>query len=218
MKLIASFGPKVAKYKLNNQETDSLFKICVPDKEKDHSSNLVGFISEEMIILDKLQKLDVFKTISNNMEDYLQNVDSGFWTDAVKSNELSNYLQCTDAWYNKQVKHEYNPIHNHILSADLVCVIYPKVKLDSDVTYYNTNTNLKQVGQLNFSYGEPEQNGFGLRTLTVEPEEGDMYVFPSNLSHFTCPVLGKSERYSISCNYRFTSLARRLFKNLGYKY
>lgn len=218
MEIIGNFGPKVAKYKLTNQETDSLFKICVPKKQEDYSNSLVGFISEEINIFDDLKKLDVFKTINNNMEDYLQNVDSGFWTDVVKSNELNNYLQCTESWYNKQVKHEYNPIHNHILSADLVCVIFPKIKLDPDVKYYNTNAKDKQVGQLNFNYGESEQNGFGMHSLTVNPEEGDMYVFPSTLRHFTYPVLGESERYSISCNYKFTSLARRLFKNLGFSY
>ena len=38
-----------------------------------------------------------------------------------------------------------------------------------------------------------------------------MFVFPGYLSHYTNPVLGNSMRYSISCNFNYTNIAKRMF-------
>ena len=37
-----------------------------------------------------------------------------------------------------------------------------------------------------------------------------MYIFPGTLQHYTTPVVGDSERYSIACNYSITPLVKRL--------
>ena len=57
-------------------------------------------------------------------------------------------------------------------------------------------------GKLFFDYGWPEKNHFNKKLFEVDPKEGEMYIFPSSLTHYTEPVLGKDDyRYSISCNF-----------------
>ena len=75
------------------------------------------------------------------------------------------------------------------------------------------NKDEQQIGQLHFQHGEPKPNGFGKTQITVQPEEGEMYVFPATLMHYTTPVMGESMRYSISCNFNFTELAKKAQKH-----
>jgi len=213
MNVIEPFGPRIAQFKLTTEQTSSLFKICNPTKGENFTKNLVGFIKEEIDITDELKKLKVFNTISNNIHRYFREVDSAFFGDVLKSGEIDNIFECTKAWYNKAIANEYQPIHDHII-ADLVCVVYPKIDLDNNPDYYYTSSKQEQKGQINFKFGERQISGYGLSTITIEPQEGDMFVFPGHLSHYTDPILGDSVRYSISCNFNYTNSAKRIFDNL----
>ena len=53
-------------------------------------------------------------------------------------------------------------------------------------------------------------NGFGRSEFSLEPEQGDILIFPASLLHYTAPVLGESFRYSISCNFRIHNHIKRL--------
>jgi hypothetical protein len=215
MKVIDYFGPRIAKSKLSVDDTNELFEICklssIPVNKE-----LVGLVREEVSIVDALRASNVYGTILENINQYINTVDSGAWEKVIKSGDITNPLELQAAWYNKQVAMEFNPIHNHRRSADLVCVIFPKITLDNSVdSYYINNSNEKQTGQLTFLYGEDSKNDFGKSQITVQPDEGDMFVFPSTLSHYTTPVLGDSVRYSISCNFNFSKLAQRLMSTLS---
>lgn len=206
MELLESFGPKIAKYKLPKEQTKSLYDICKPN-DSPANKTLIGFLHEEYNIVESIVTLPFYPDIHQNMETYLKDVDCGFFDNAVM--QLENCLQLDNAWYNKQAPLEYNPPHNHYPVADLVCVIFPKIELDDNAEHYTNYKQEKQLGQLHFKYGESGVNGFGTSTVSVQPEEGDMYVFPSTMVHYTSPIQGNSIRYSISCNYTFTNLAKR---------
>lgn len=208
MKVIDYFGPRVAKTKLSHEDTKSLESICVPNNKPDND-RLVGHLKEEYNIFEILKSLPVYNNILKNANQYVTEIDGGYYTDILDQLPSNNFLEMTDAWYNKQTNLEHNPIHNHMKSADVVCVIYPKITLDNDVEYYVNHKGIPQKGQLYLTYGEREQNFFGKNNIIVQPEEGDMYIFPSTLYHYTNPVLGKSERFSISCNFSFTKLSKR---------
>jgi hypothetical protein len=215
MEVIEYFGPRVAKSKLSNLDTLALFEIC-KQASTPRNSSLVGLIKEEMDISDALSNSNVGKILLQYANDYLTSVDSGYWKKVLDNNSIGNLLEITEAWYNKQVAMEFNPVHNHRMSADLVCVVFPKIALDKTVdSYYINNAGDKQTGQLNFINGECSKNDFGRTRITVQPEEGDVFVFPSTLDHYTTPVLGNSIRYSISCNLKFTNLAHRLLNTLN---
>lgn len=215
MKVIDYFGPRIAKAKLSKDDTNELFEICKLSTAP-ANKHLVGLIKEEVSITDLLRASSVYRTILENVNQYVNTVDSGSWEKVVKSDDITNPLELQSAWYNKQVAMEFNPIHHHASQADLVCVIFPKIDLDKNVDhYYINNTDEKQTGQLNFVYGEHSKNDFGRSQISVQPEEGDIFVFPSTLTHYTTPVLGNSVRYSISCNFTFSKLAHRLMNTLS---
>jgi hypothetical protein len=169
-----------------------------------------------MGITDLLRDSALHKTILDEVSAYLTEIDAGLWKNVIDSNPEFDLLEMQSAWYNKQVHMEYNPPHDHRLSADLVCVIFPKIYIDDSADYYTTyDGHLRQEGQLTFLYGEHTKNDFGKKQITVKPEEGDMFIFPATLGHYTAPVLGDSVRYSVSCNFTFSNLAKRLLRRIN---
>ena len=90
-----------------------------------------------------------------------------------------------------------------------------QIYLDEDAEYFKTHQIPNQKGQLFFIYADSIKNDFGKSSIEVQPEEGDMFIFPSQLSHYTAPVLGKSYRYSISCNFSFTTKAKNLLHKMS---
>ncbi len=206
------FGPLIAKTKLNEEETQELYNICIASNKTDNHK-LVGFINEENNIYVELKNSKVVKSIVSLVEDYIRHIDNGIYKDALKENDLDSLVNLSDAWYNKQTAMEYNPLHNHNNAADLVCVIYPKISLQEDVEHYAVNNSAyqEQKGQIHFVYGQtPNMNGFGRSEFSLEPEQGDILIFPASLLHYTAPVLGESFRYSISCNFRIHNHIKRL--------
>lgn len=214
MKVVDYFGPKVAQVKLSEHDSETLYKYCLEAQEP-YNSKLLGNVREQNSLTEYLQNTNLCKTISNYMEDYLNFVDAGYWKTAVESKQIPNFLEMTDAWYNKQVHMENTVLHDHRHSADLVCVIFPKIYLDEDAEYFKTHQIPNQKGQLFFIYADSIKNDFGKSSIEVQPEEGDMFIFPSQLSHYTAPVLGKSYRYSISCNFNFTTKAKNLLHKMS---
>lgn len=215
MKVVDYFGPRVAKDKLTTEETAMLFDICCQADEP-YNHRLVGYIKEEVGITEGLRNSTLYRIILNKMKKYLTTIDSGIWTQVVESEIDFDLFDLKSAWYNKQIEMEFNPLHDHRDSADLVCVIFPKIDLDKSVdSYYINNSKEKQTGQLNFVYGQHAKNDFGNVRISVQPEEGDVFIFPATLGHYTTPVLGNSVRYSVSCNFTFSNLSKRFLSKLN---
>ena len=167
MKVIDYFGPRVAKDKLTVQETAMLFDICNQAKEP-FNHELVGYIKEEVGITERLRNSSLYSTILNKMKQYLTDIDNGMWKKVVESNPDFNLLELKNAWYNKQVALEFNPLHNHRHSADLVCVMFPKIHLDESVNeYFDNYQKEKQTGQLNFVFGENVKINIKIKIVTV---------------------------------------------------
>jgi hypothetical protein len=214
MKVIDHFGPKVANSKLSESDTEQLFNICQESNDR-YNHKLVGLINEEMDITNLLRNSPLHRIILDKVITYLTEVDAGLWDKVVDTNPEFDLLEMQSAWYNKQVHMEYNPPHDHRHSADLVCVIFPKIYIDESADYYINYKQVKQEGQLTFIYGEHTKNDFGKKQITIQPEEGDMFIFPATLGHYTAPVLGNSVRYSVSCNFTFSNLAQRLLRKIN---
>lgn len=211
LQVVDYFGPRVAKVKLDDDIVKQL-QSMIMDANEPFNDRLLGFLKEEVNLYDQIMSnKQVHDTLLANMNEYLYDIDSGVWKEAIHSGSLPTALEMTAAWYNKQIAGEHQPPHHHTFSADLVCVIFAHIKLDNDESkYYNVSHGEKQKGQLNLEYGEVEKNGFGRPRIYKEPEEGDMYIFPGTLTHYTTPVVGNSERYSVACNYSITPLVKRL--------
>lgn len=217
LKIAGTFGPKIAKSKLSKETTEALYDMCLQSQVPENHK-LVGFIREENTITHLLkQNHKVHNELIDLVENYFKEIENGIYKRVLSEKKFDSLLELTAGWYNKQVAMEYNPPHNHVTAADLVCVLYPKIQLDDNADLYTVNptTDQEQKGQISFMYGQSvDLNGFTPSILSLEPEEGDILIFPSSLLHFTAPVLGNSFRYSISCNFNIhTHIKRMAFKH-----
>tara|TARA_R110001592_G_scaffold77955_5_gene234262 strand:- start:3515 stop:4210 length:696 start_codon:yes stop_codon:yes gene_type:complete len=211
LELLESFGPKITRGKLSEDTTEALYNMCLQKNLNPDNRKLVGYIKEENdITLSLKQDSKVHKILLDLVEEYIEEIDPGIFRNVIteKKYKANTLIELTSGWYNKQIAMEYNPIHHHNNAADLVCVLYPKISLDNDVKNYvvNTSDTPQQKGQIHFVYGQtPNNNGFGNWHLNFEPKQGDIFIFPGSVLHYTAPVLGNSVRYSISCNFNIHS-------------
>lgn len=127
-------------------------------------------------------------------------------------------------WSVHQKDNEYNPIHFHA-ECDISAVMYLKIPeylpsrknqqisllylnpsklphyhraaMDYDGTINFTNS----TGNVSYRWGQP--------TMTIHPQVGDFFIFPSTQQHLVYPFRtsdGKGERRSVSFNARFISI------------
>jgi hypothetical protein len=212
VKIVDYFGPRIAKDKLAPDIIHDLHQMCLTS-EIPYNHRLFGYIEEQKSIAKLLSNTETLNLISACVHKYLREIDSGVWKTIVEKNPSTPLMELAEAWYNKQVEKEFNPLHDHRHHADLVCVIYTKINTEKkSATEGNQEDETKPYGKLSFFYSYNEKNDFGKRQITITPAEGDLYIFPATLGHFTHPTFEKSERFSISCNFRFTEAAQRLLK------
>lgn len=201
--LFKPFGPEIYKTTLTEETRAKLEQIIlenVDKKEKQYNSRLVGFIKKEVDILDEI-KNDVLKELQNIVIEYL-NTSTGL-NDSFKPIKQRD-IHCVASWGNIQESNEFNPMHHHP-NCDIVCVTFPKVKINNN-NPYTTNSNLKS-GSLILTYGEGS-NFFENSFHVIEPITADVYVFPSFLKHGTIPVFKDDIRISTSTNFCFSEYFR----------
>jgi hypothetical protein len=171
----------------------------------DMSSRLAGQIKDgkqRMIPLGEETKkskgMANFLTFSHNLcLEYL----NGYMHYAPKAKKIwtnSPGVEIYEFWVNKQLANDYNPLHNHCQPfAALSAVIY--LKVPEQITNSDTDD-----GTIKFAWsdrGNPHMIEFpGI--LTLVPEIGDYYIFPSWLEHEVPPFRGEGERRSLSWNAR----------------
>lgn len=199
MNLISPFGPTIGEFCLTKEQNDVLVALCeknVNDNTKNANATLMGFIEKEFFIdLDILEPIFTEKVLQ-----YLNNIQGPF----TKFKPFRYYdIFCQNTWCNIQGPGEFNPIHNHSY-YDIVCVTFPKIKVDINFHKYQTNDKISPGG-LNFIATTNEAK-LSCSTYEVIPKEGMMYVFPGSLLHYTTPFYKEGdERWSTSTNFSFTA-------------
>lgn len=118
--------------------------------------------------------------------------------DFATINNVPN-LRLLDIWINFQKKGEYNPEHIH--RGDLSFVLY----LDIPEGLYEENKLFKGAGAgpgcIVFRYGE--QSDWAVSLHKFIPEKGDLFIFPSLLSHSANVFKSDGIRVSVSGNFEF---------------
>ena len=108
LKVLAPFGPKIAKLKLPksvikkiNLEVDRITKIKRLIKKYDYSKSLVGQVKQEIQLPSIFIKRNIYKHISNSIKEYVK-------TSTGKTNKK---VKIINFWIVRQYAHEYNPHH-----------------------------------------------------------------------------------------------------------
>tara|TARA_B110001452_G_scaffold214957_1_gene186004 strand:+ start:1280 stop:1897 length:618 start_codon:yes stop_codon:yes gene_type:complete len=201
LKVLAPFGPKIAKLKLPksvikkiNLEVDRITKIKRLIKKYDYSKSLVGQVKQEIQLPSIFIKRNIYKHISNSIKEYVK-TSTGKSTKKVK---IINF------WIVRQYAHEYNPVHYH--DGHVSGVGYLKLpKL-----FNNDKKKLKTNGSIDFINGS--KMFLSNSVFNHNPKVGDAILFPNYLMHTAYPFSVEGERRSFSFNVEIDNNIANVFK------
>ena len=209
-KLFDNIGVLQAKlpFELFEGISSEIEKISKEGGGETYNHNLVGHIQEEYSL----------NHVKDHMEEFLvamastwQESNPGLidaYEEAVKLKDWSFYLD--SMWFNKQKKHEFNPLHFH--SGALSFVIWIKIpyNLEDEVNYFPPVSGAKDdpvdnayTSKFCFYY----TNTLGRITPAMVPVdktyEGTIVMFPSEMLHAVYPFYTSDDyRISVSGNLR----------------
>lgn len=107
----------------------------------------------------------------------------------LKEANVERSYEIESLWVNVQKRGEYQPHHKH----------------SGDISYnliLDQPKGLGESGVLYFSYGEKQ--AFNKTLYRVEPERGDLILFPSWVTHYVYPTTSTQERITAAGNINLT--------------
>lgn len=184
-------------------EIDKLTKDSKPYNHK-----LQGHIKEEYSldhVKNKFQNwlLALAKTWSTANPNYFNDFE-----EVSKCESYSLYLD--SLWVNKQMKHEFNPIHHHSGALSFVIWITIPYNLEDELNYFplisgtsDANKDNFYTSKFCFVYNDVLGKIKQLAVPVDKTFEGTILMFPSSLLHTVYPFYTSDEhRISVSGNIR----------------
>jgi hypothetical protein len=200
--------------KLDKQTLDALWKdvsvmqenIIKDNTSEYHSVNeqLAGHIKHEYASTPEMRELllPIVSSMANRhfMEfPYQLRILKKFYPTLPEQWKGSLDYSLRASWVNFQKKTEYNPIHNHGGLMSFVIWLKVPFKHEDERSYYPDTTVKNTAG---FTFVINGEDGVAHEPILVDEQfEGQIAVFPSNLSHSVYPFYTSDEyRISISGN------------------
>tara|TARA_R110000803_G_scaffold24702_3_gene59332 strand:- start:804 stop:1463 length:660 start_codon:yes stop_codon:yes gene_type:complete len=192
--IYSPFGPRVMKASIPqlvvdavNMKADEILGDEDIIKKLDYSGNLAGNVKTEVALsLSEVKGLD---TLINKLstEYILKTIPGQF--DPTKTNMTFS------SWVVSQYAGDFNPLHVHDAQLSGVFFLRLPPKYEEE---YRREDHHPTVGCLEFLGGAA--NTFSKHSYLVKPEIGDLYLFPSWLTHQVYPFRSEGERRSMSFN------------------
>ena len=204
IKLSKPFGPWVLSAKLPEDVLNKMLEIT--DKISDNlhkvslGQGLAGVIKDEPYIPTEVLKEEGLYDFFIDLGKYY--IKEGFKFYVADLTELTDnpevVVEMDKMWIVNQLEGEYNPAHLHI-NCSISSVMYlkiPKYKPRGIPGKKNMDGKIELIYQ---SSGHTTQT-FNQGTLSIQPQVGDIFMWPSDLIHVVYPFLGKGVRRSVSYN------------------
>ena len=201
---IRPFGPTVIKGKvppflidLVNEKADELMKDPKLAKQWDWSQNLAGNVKQEVRLppewIDKEGNQVAF-LLGEMVKQYLSIPPAS----ETLAQDKVQQMVIESMWAVSQWAGDFNPAHMH--DGDLSGVFYTKMPASIDKER-EAEDHYPSVGDIVFMCGDPKT--FSGHKLQHPPEVGDIFLFPSWLTHMVYPFrTPNEERRSVSFNLR----------------
>tara|TARA_B100000242_G_C43037418_1_gene483726 strand:- start:386 stop:988 length:603 start_codon:yes stop_codon:yes gene_type:complete len=187
MKILAPFGPKIAKFKISksiikrmNDEVEKISRNRRLEKKYNYSKKLVGHVSKEIELSKNFINKNLKKIISSSVKNFIKKT-CGKNTSKIKIKNL---------WVVSQYSSEFNPVHYH--SGHISGVGYLKLPKN-----FSTKKN-KVFGSIDFINGNKMFLSESIHNHV--PKVGDVILFPNYLMHTAYPFKSDGERRSFSFN------------------
>tara|TARA_R100001443_G_C3315485_1_gene168777 strand:+ start:164 stop:820 length:657 start_codon:yes stop_codon:yes gene_type:complete len=192
--LFTPFGPRIMKSSIPqnivdevNKRADDILNDEKKSEQLDYSGNLAGNVKKEIALsLGEIKSLEL--VINKLVTEYiLKTVGSQF------NPETTNMTYTS--WVVSQYAGDFNPVHIH--DSQLSGVFFLKVPSGYEEEYRRED-HYPSVGCLEFLGSVP--NTFSKHSYMAKPQIGDLYLFPSWLSHQVYPFRSEGERRSMAFN------------------
>ena len=218
-----NFGPYIVRSTISDELhkilLDTAYKIRKDKKLKkdnDYRKSLAGNLTEEYSYANAFTA----KQEKIVEEEFLWLVSqfTKFSKEALNKSlalEPNQIILQKPVWVNFMKAGEWNPVHNH--TGDLSCVTYLKVpkeiEEENKTSELSSKSNTPSAGKLEFQYGD--HIGYCNTGMMMNPQEKDIYIFPSKLHHMVYPFKSKVERISVSINFADKESAMRNLQAIG---
>ncbi|MBM74008.1 MAG: hypothetical protein CMK59_01300 [Proteobacteria bacterium] len=187
--------------------------LAAQSKRQNYADHLVGnFKNGEQIAIkssednDYICELPSFKTLGQIklnlaqlfIEQYAQEVGRPY---------AYQKLDVCDMWLNIQQEADFNPLHSHSTYSNVglssfAWLSFPQEVLDNVKNGVFDDRN--QAGWTHIHYGKTPSYGDRFfmfpQKISLVPEIGKLYLFPSWLEHVVYPFKGDGQRVSIATN------------------
>ena len=194
------FGPKIGVVKLPKEIVTKLINITdrlITDKKREnYGCALVGQIKEEVRISNELlEKENLYNIFQQYLGDYIAYCLKESCIHYNNKHTLE--VAVTDMWFNEMKAGEYNPAHFHT-KCYVSSVLY--LKIPKNRPKRNIECKEDKDGTINFIDRSVSPDLLQSGMLSIQPQEGEMYIWPSSLLHCVYPFLGDEVRRSIAWN------------------
>ena len=200
MKIIAPFGPKIAKFKISkslikniNFEVEKVYRSKKLTKKYNYSKKLVGHVSKEVELNKKFVKTKLYRVIFNHVKSLISKTCGK----KIKKIKIKNL------WVVSQFSNEFNPVHYH--DGHISGVGY--LKLPNDLKRKKEN---EVFGSIDFINGNKMFLSDSIHNH--KPKVGDVIIFPNYLMHTVYPFKSSGERRSFSFNIEIDEKVANVFK------
>ena len=156
---------------------------------RDERDDSLSADSKGMYLLEKPQMKSLRMRIDKAVSEFLEQLG------------VDTVLTITTSWVNKTSPGDWVANHGHEC-AMISGVYYPNISPEDPPIIFNKSysyTNLfhntvKPMVPMN------KHNQYNMESYTIQPNVGDLLMFPSHLEHEVPPNMTKNDRYSIAFN------------------
>ena len=199
--VIRPFGPLIYKNIISEEWKDEI-NSAAKSSNIEANHRLVGCIDRQVeytMSKDSIDELmeNVLEFVDVMCDNKLFNYNSSFFR------ENKQCVQVVPPWVNIQKKGEWNPLHMHDGNF-LSCIVYTQVPeiLQDEWKHPTQRGKGNTGGKVEFFYGECLTLNDSKQMF--EPQEKEIYIFPSWLNHYVYPFNADCERISCSTNITHT--------------
>jgi|TARA_X000001388_G_scaffold68448_1_gene56294 uncharacterized protein (TIGR02466 family) len=200
---IRPFGPTILTgqipkdlIKILDDKATDLMQVDALAKEWDHSMHLAGNVKQEVRYPPDFLRSKEFAPVLNALQIIVQQyISIPPACDTISVNEVGA-MSVSSMWVVSQYAGDFNPMHVH--DGELSGVLYLRIPKDLKKEYEKED-HFPCVGDIHFMCGQAAK--FNGHNFQATPKVGDIFLFPSWLSHEVYPFrTPNQERRSVSFN------------------
>jgi uncharacterized protein (TIGR02466 family) len=200
-KMLSPFGPRILCIKLPENIIQRINDLGDNQQNKvNMDGRLVGQIKDEPALTDEeMDSIGIKQIFMDIGHQYVHTILSDKHHIDYNTDDYKIDMKFVGGWIVNQKENEYNPVHAHS-NCSISAVLYLKVPEFKPRGY----TGKKNIdGYIEFINSTVDSSNLSAGCFLVEPQVGQLLMFPSTLLHTVYPFQGPDERRSLAFNLNY---------------